>query len=125
MPGAVADEAEVPVVIAAASATNAIPISFRFVMTSPGFLSPIPISTGRALIYLKFRKGRRAGGWGWCKRVSDDYPAVLPQMKRLGATILFVGDYVGQGATREQFIKTFATASIRVVFAADVKVTDG
>jgi uncharacterized protein (DUF3820 family) len=52
--------------------------------------------------------------------IGDDYPAVLRQMKRNGSDVLLVGQFVGQGATREQFIKTFATASIRVVFADDV-----
>jgi uncharacterized protein (DUF3820 family) len=53
--------------------------------------------------------------------VGDDYPAVLRQMKANGSTLLFLGLYNGTGATREQFIKTFATAGIRVVFAEDVK----
>jgi hypothetical protein len=42
-------------------------------------------------------------------------------MKRLGAGVLFVGEYTGQGATREQFVKTMATAGIRVVFAREVE----
>jgi hypothetical protein len=54
-------------------------------------------------------------------RSGDDYPAVLRQMKRLGATVLLVGEYRGQGATREQFVKMFATASIKVVFVADIE----
>ena len=49
--------------------------------------------------------------------IGDDYPAVLRQMKANDSKVLFVGAYTGQGATREQFIKTFATAAIRVVFA--------
>ena len=53
--------------------------------------------------------------------VGDDYPAVLRQMKANGSTVLFLEQYTGKGATREQFIKTFATASIRVVFAEDVE----
>jgi uncharacterized protein (DUF3820 family) len=52
--------------------------------------------------------------------VSDDYPAVLRQMKRNESAVLFVGEYTGKGATSEQFVKTFATADIRVVFARDV-----
>jgi len=40
-------------------------------------------------------------------------------MKRTG-DVLFVGDYTGQGATQEQFVKTMATAGIRVVFAGDL-----
>jgi hypothetical protein len=53
--------------------------------------------------------------------VGDDYPAVLRQMRANGSTVLFVGEYRGQGATEDQFIKTFATAGIRVVFARDVE----
>lgn len=53
--------------------------------------------------------------------VGDDYPAVLRQMKANGSDVLLVGNYVGTGATREQFIKTFATAAKRVVFLRDVE----
>jgi hypothetical protein len=42
-------------------------------------------------------------------------------MKRTGSDVLFVGEYTGQGATQEQFVKTMATAGIRVVFARDVE----
>jgi hypothetical protein len=31
-------------------------------------------------------------------------------MKRVGVHVLFVGEYRGQGATRQQFVKTMATA---------------
>jgi hypothetical protein len=48
--------------------------------------------------------------------VGDDYPAVLRQMKRLGATVLFLKTYTGQGATREQFLQTFAISKFHVVF---------
>ena len=41
--------------------------------------------------------------------VADDYPAVLRQMKANGSMVLFLERYSGKGATREQFIKTFAT----------------
>jgi hypothetical protein len=53
--------------------------------------------------------------------VGDDYPAVLRQMKANGSEVLLLRDYVGTGATREQFIKTFATADKRVVFLSDVE----
>jgi uncharacterized protein (DUF3820 family) len=53
--------------------------------------------------------------------VGDDYPAVLRQMKRTGADVLFVGEYTGQGATEKQFVQTMATAGIRVVFAREVE----
>jgi uncharacterized protein (DUF3820 family) len=53
--------------------------------------------------------------------VGDDYPAVLRQMKANGSEVLLLRDYVGTGATREQFIKTFATANKRVIFLSDIE----
>ena len=69
--------------------------------------------------------------------VGDDYPAVLRQMlgqrthgrmaiSRDGCScaaeqILFLDRYTGTGATREQFIQTFAASNIKVVFKAEVK----
>jgi hypothetical protein len=52
--------------------------------------------------------------------IGDDYPAVLRQMKANGSSVLFVGEYTGQGASEEQFVKTIATAGIRVLFAREV-----
>jgi hypothetical protein len=54
--------------------------------------------------------------------IGDDYPAVLRQMKANKSAVLFVGEYRGQGASQEQFVKTMATADIRVVFARDIGV---
>jgi hypothetical protein len=48
--------------------------------------------------------------------VSDDYPAVLRQMRRARTKVLFLGQYTGKGASQEQFIQTFKTANITVVF---------
>jgi len=42
-------------------------------------------------------------------------------MKRTGSAVLVVGEYRGQGATQEQFVKTMATAGIRVVFASELE----
>jgi hypothetical protein len=42
-------------------------------------------------------------------------------MKANRSTVLFVGQYCGQGATEEQFVKTMATAGIRVVFARELE----
>ena len=53
--------------------------------------------------------------------VGDDYPAVLRQMKHNKSRALLIGKYAGVGATREQFVQTFATASIKVVFASAVE----
>ena len=42
-------------------------------------------------------------------------------MRANHSAYLLVGDYTGKGASREQFIATFATASMRVVFLDAVK----
>ena len=52
--------------------------------------------------------------------VSDDYPAVLRQMRRSESRVLFLEHYTGKGATREQLIQTFKTANITVVFRDEV-----
>jgi hypothetical protein len=52
--------------------------------------------------------------------VSDDFPAVLRQMKLSEAKILFVSEYTGIGATKEEFIKYFKTQDITVVFESDI-----
>jgi hypothetical protein len=52
--------------------------------------------------------------------VADEYPAVLRQMKRDKSQYLFVGEYRGVGATRDQFVATFAASGITVVWKADV-----
>jgi hypothetical protein len=52
--------------------------------------------------------------------VGDDYPSVLRQMKRERADTLFIGEYVGEGVTREQFVKIFNNEGIRVVFRLSV-----
>jgi uncharacterized protein (DUF3820 family) len=48
--------------------------------------------------------------------VGDDYPAVLRQMKNNGSRYLFLDRYEGVGATREQFVATFAASGLTVVF---------
>ena len=58
--------------------------------------------------------------------VSDDFPSVLRQMKRNMRTrdygdpqlyyFLLVGEYIGQGATEQQFIDFFANEGVIVVF---------
>jgi uncharacterized protein (DUF3820 family) len=53
--------------------------------------------------------------------IGDDYPAVLRQMRANKSNVLLVREYRGQGATQEQFVKTFAAASIRVVFLDDLQ----
>jgi hypothetical protein len=56
--------------------------------------------------------------------VGDDYPSVLRQMKREGADTLFIGEYVGEGVAREQFVKIFNNEGIRVVFHSSVQPID-
>ncbi len=54
--------------------------------------------------------------------IGDDYPAVLRQMRNTrcsGSPILFVGEYNGVGATKEQFVEIFRRANISVVFRGD------
>jgi uncharacterized protein (DUF3820 family) len=59
--------------------------------------------------------------------VSDNYPAVLRQMRgtwdRDYRQVLFLERYTGIGATREQFIQTFKSAGIRVIFRDEVECT--
>ncbi|WP_157111385.1 hypothetical protein [Nonlabens spongiae] len=54
--------------------------------------------------------------------VSDDYPAVLRQMKASGANILYLVEYTGIGITEEMFVKYFANERIKVVFEENLKV---
>jgi hypothetical protein len=56
--------------------------------------------------------------------VGDDYPVVLRQMRANHSNVLFLREYTGKGATREQFVKTFNTAGIAVVFADQVAATE-
>lgn len=53
--------------------------------------------------------------------VSDDYPAVLRQMKRNGSRYLLVGRYEGVGATVAQFKEIFSRSGKIVVFLSDVE----
>lgn len=48
--------------------------------------------------------------------VSDDYPAILRQMKASNCGVLFTEQYTGYGATMEQFIQIFEASGIKVVF---------
>jgi hypothetical protein len=52
--------------------------------------------------------------------ISDDYPAVLRQMRANETNVLFTEKYTGVGATEEQFIQTFALSDIKVAFRRDV-----
>jgi hypothetical protein len=53
--------------------------------------------------------------------VSDDYPAVLRQMRGNGSTVLFTERYTGTGATEKQFVETFKISGIKVVFRHEVE----
>ena len=52
--------------------------------------------------------------------VADEYPAVLRQMLRSKASVLFLREYRGEGATQEEFVEIFRRANKRVVFVAEV-----
>jgi len=52
--------------------------------------------------------------------VGDDYPTVLRQMLAGKVRYLFLEDYTGTGATRNQFIDIFAASGRTVVFKEDV-----
>jgi hypothetical protein len=57
--------------------------------------------------------------------VGDDYPNVIRQLKKLLSmrfwrVILFVERYIGEGATKEQFIQICQTADIDVIFKDEV-----
>lgn len=52
--------------------------------------------------------------------ISDDYPAVLRQMRSNKSTILFLNSYTGVGATRDQFIQTFNLSGITVIFKDEI-----
>lgn len=52
--------------------------------------------------------------------VSDDFPAVLRQMKLSKANILFLSKYTGIGAKVEDFVKYFKTQNITVIFESDI-----
>lgn len=55
--------------------------------------------------------------------VSDDYPAVLRQMKLSKSNILYLCEYNGVGISEEMFIKYFANERIKVVFKRDLNQT--
>jgi hypothetical protein len=52
--------------------------------------------------------------------VGDDYPAILRQMRRSKANILFTRAYNGAGADEATFVEFFSTQGIRIVFEYDV-----
>jgi hypothetical protein len=54
-------------------------------------------------------------------QIGDDYPAVLRQMRKNESMVLFVDRFYAEGATVEQFIKTFELSGIKVVFKHEVE----
>jgi hypothetical protein len=52
--------------------------------------------------------------------VSDDFPSVFRQMKRSKSNILFIKEYTGVGATKDELVQYFATNRIKVVFEEDL-----
>jgi uncharacterized protein (DUF3820 family) len=53
--------------------------------------------------------------------VGDDYPSVLRQMIANRSEVLMLDRYTGEGATREQFVKTFQASGKRVVFLSEIR----
>ena len=59
--------------------------------------------------------------------ISDDFPAVLRQMKismptnRFANNILFIGRYTGVGASESEFIEYFGTQGYRVIFDKEIE----
>jgi uncharacterized protein (DUF3820 family) len=53
--------------------------------------------------------------------VGDDYPSVLRQMLANRSEVLVLDAYVGKGATREQFVRTFGASGKRVVFLSEIQ----
>jgi hypothetical protein len=52
--------------------------------------------------------------------VSDDYPSILRQMKANGSKCLFLREYVGIGASRDQFVETFKVSGFQIIFLDEV-----
>lgn len=52
--------------------------------------------------------------------IGDDYPAVLRQVLRSGATTIVVRSYSGVGATESQFCDFFKSQGVRIVFERDI-----
>jgi hypothetical protein len=55
--------------------------------------------------------------------VGEDYPAILRRLLAVRGwceKILFLENYVGKGATEQQFVKIFTESGIRVVFRRDL-----
>jgi len=53
--------------------------------------------------------------------VSDDFPAVLRQMRLSGANTLLLTKYTGAGATEQDFIEYFKSQRIRVIFEREIE----
>jgi hypothetical protein len=86
----------------------------------PDLVPSIPYWRSEHRVWNDERSSRREFKIELKPTVGDDYPAVLRQMKRNGSTILFLSEYRGQGASEDDFIRTFEAAGMSVVFARDV-----
>jgi len=51
----------------------------------------------------------------------DDFPSVMRQMKRLGATVLVAYEYNGRGASEAQMRAMFKASGIQVVFVHEIE----
>jgi hypothetical protein len=52
--------------------------------------------------------------------LGDDFPAVMRQMMASDANVLFVEQYTGQGASREQMVEMMKRSNIAAIFADQV-----
>ncbi|EKO3621927.1 hypothetical protein M3896_002652 [Vibrio metschnikovii] len=93
----------------------------------------IPIQTGQPTLDKILLEGDIASAdrWHWMRFkievkpcVSDDFPAVLRQMKHSGAEYLFIENYTGLGATKDEFELFFASQGITVIYKNEVLSAD-
>lgn len=53
--------------------------------------------------------------------MGDDYPSIMRQMQRLGATVCIVGQYTGRGASEPQLRDMFAANGYTIVFVQEIE----
>jgi hypothetical protein len=53
--------------------------------------------------------------------IGDDYPTIMRQMNRLGASVLVVGQYTGRGVSEQQMRQMFSASNITVLFVQEIE----
>jgi hypothetical protein len=53
--------------------------------------------------------------------IGDDYPTVIRQMRRLGATVLVASQYTGRGVSEMQLCQMFEASGLTVVFVQEIE----